>query len=349
MTNPNESIVATVTDKITPQHRERGAYVYIRQSSLKQVLHNQESLRNQYALAERAVALGWIPERIHVIAADLGQSGQERNRPGFQELVAEVSLGHVGLILAYEASRLARSNADWYTLLDLAALGEALIADTEGGYDPHSYNDRLLLGLRGMLSEAELHLLHLRLDAGRLRQVRDGTFRQNLPTGLVRGEDGRVEKDSDLQVQHAIELVFEHFATFGSVHQVLHRLHRAKILLPRRQVGGLRHGDLQWRLPTTGALLAILHNPAYAGAFVRATAAPGRRGARPAGRAATGGGVDRAAAGGLSCLHLLGGVRGQSSPPGQQSLPLSLAHKAPRVVGRRSSSDWRPAAAAGAR
>ena len=173
----NAMIGGPANEKILPRHRERSAYVYIRQSSPKQVQENRESLHNQYALAERAQALGWIPERVHVIDADLGHSGRDRERQGFQKLVTDVSLGHVGIVLAYEASRLARNNADWYELLDLAALVGALIADAEAIYDPRSYNDRLLLGLRGMLSEAELHLLRLRLDAGRLRQVAEGRFR----------------------------------------------------------------------------------------------------------------------------------------------------------------------------
>jgi len=137
-------------EKITLRHRERHAYVYVRQSSPQQVQHHRESQRNQYALVERAATLGWPSERIHVIDTDLGQSGQNGQRPGFQELVAEVSLGRVGLILAYEASRLARSNADWYALLDLATMSGTLLADTDGVYDPRSHNDRLLLGLRGM-------------------------------------------------------------------------------------------------------------------------------------------------------------------------------------------------------
>jgi Resolvase, N terminal domain len=135
-------------EKIAPRHREQRAYVYVRQSSPQQVQHHRESQRNQYALVERAGALGWPPDRVHLIDADLGQSGQDGQRPGFRELVAEVSLGRVGLILAYEASRLARNNADWYALLDLAALRGTLLADTEGVYDPRSHNDRLLLGLR---------------------------------------------------------------------------------------------------------------------------------------------------------------------------------------------------------
>jgi DNA invertase Pin-like site-specific DNA recombinase len=269
-------MLLTNAEKIMPRHRERQAYVYVRQSSPKQVQHNQESQRTQYALVERAAALGWPPERVHVIDADLGHSGQDGQRRGFQELVAEVSLGRVGLILAYEASRLARSNADWYALLDLAAVVGALIADAEGVYDPRSYNDRLLLGLRGMLSEAELHVLQLRLAAGRQRQIERGAYRQRLPTGLERLPDGRVVKDPDLQVQHTIALVFALFAELGSCQKVLRRLRDDGLRLPRRQTGGPDAGALLWKAPSEGAIYAILHNPAYAGAF-----AYGRRGAHP--------------------------------------------------------------------
>jgi DNA invertase Pin-like site-specific DNA recombinase len=181
-------------------------------------------------------------------------------------LIAEVSLGRVGIVLAYEASRLARSNAAWYELLDLARLVGTLIADAEGVYDPRHYNDRLLLGLRGMLSEAELHLLRLRLDAGRLRQVERGAFRQPVPTGLVRLPDGRVVKDPDQQVQHVIELVFSRFASLGTVHRVLRSMHADQLRLPRRQTAGVLAGELVWRLPSASALRSLLHNPAYAGA-----------------------------------------------------------------------------------
>jgi len=254
--------------KISPRHYEQRAYVYVRQSSPQQVLHHRESQRNQYALVERAVALGWPPDRIHIIDADLGQSGQDGQRPGFRELVAEVSLGRVGLILAYEASRLARNNADWYALLDLAALRGTLLADTEGVYDPRSHNDRLLLGLRGMLSEAELHLLQLRLAAGRQRQIERGDYRQHLPTGLVRREDGGVAKDPDLQVQRTLALVFARFAELGSCQKVLRRFRDEGLRLPRRQTSGPAAGVLLWKPPSAHVLYEILHNPAYAGAFV---------------------------------------------------------------------------------
>ena len=258
-------------EKIQSCHRERSAYVYIRQSSPNQVRHNrmsQVSQENQYALVERAIALGWVTERVRIIDDDLGQSGQHGSRPGFQQLVSEVSLGRVGLILAYEASRLARNNADWYQLLDLAAVVGTLIADSDGVYDPRGYNDRLLLGLRGMLSEAELHLLQLRLEAGRRRQIEQGSYRQHLPTGLVRLEDGRVVKDPDQQIQHTIELVFECFAALGTCQRVLRSLRDDGLLLPRRQVAGLHAGELLWKRPSAAAIYDILRNPAYAGAFV---------------------------------------------------------------------------------
>lgn len=265
-----------VRNKITAHHREQPAYVYVRQSTLKQVHQNQESRENQYALVHRAVELGWPPERVHLIDADLGQSGQDSQRPGFQELVAAVSLGKVGLILAYEASRLARNNTDWYTLLDLATVVGTLIADTEGVYDPRDYNDRLLLGLRGILSEAELHTLRLRMAAGRQRQIERGVYQQHVPTGLLRLEDGRVVKSPDLAVRRTIELVFQRFAALGSGQKVLRSLRDEGILLPRQQRGGLHAGQLLWRKPTQSALMDLLHNPAYAGAFVY-----GRKGPHP--------------------------------------------------------------------
>jgi DNA invertase Pin-like site-specific DNA recombinase len=260
--------LAATADKLTARHRERLAYIYIRQSTLRQVHQNRESQANQYALVERALALGWVPERIRVIDADLGQSGQDGQRPGFTELVAAVSLGQVGIVLAYEASRLARNNADWYALLDLATVVGTLIADTDGVYDPRLYNDRLLLGLRGIFSEAELHLLQLRLAAGRMRQIERGSYRQRLPTGLVRRPDGQVVQDPDLQVQRTIALVFERFRTLGSCQKVLRALRDDGVRLPRLQTAGVAAGELLWKAPSEGAIYEILRNPAYAGALV---------------------------------------------------------------------------------
>ena len=255
--------------KLTKEHWKRLACVYVRQSTLKQVQHNRESQVNQYQLVERAEVLGWARERIHVIDADLGVSGKSsENRTGFKELVAEVSLGHVGIIFGYEVSRLARNNGDWYHLLDLAAVFGTLIADTDGIYDPKLYNDRLLLGLKGTMSEAELHLIRNRLDAGRLSQVHRGEFRQMLPTGLVRLDDGSVVKDPDEGIRHTIELVFHSFDEHGSCRQVVRVLREAGVLLPRRQTGGMYRGQLLWKDASEAAIYEMVQNPAYAGAFV---------------------------------------------------------------------------------
>jgi DNA invertase Pin-like site-specific DNA recombinase len=187
-----------LSPKITTTHLDRLAYLYIRQSTPKQVERNRESQAYQYQLTQRAEQLGWHPDRIRILDGDLGLSASSsEHRDGFQELVAEVSLGHVGIIFGYEVSRLARNNRDWYHLLDLAALFATLIADADGVYDPRLYNDRLLLGLKGTMSEAELHLLRLRLESGRLSQVYRGAYRQRLPVGLLRQPDGTVVKHPD--------------------------------------------------------------------------------------------------------------------------------------------------------
>lgn len=257
-----------VSGKIAERHLQRLAYVYVRQSSPKQVLHHRESQVNQYQLVQRAESLGWSPERIQVIDTDQGMSGQESaSRNGFQELVTEVSLGHVGIIFGYEVSRLARNNGDWYHLLDLSAVFGTLIADCDGVYDPRLYNDRLLLGLKGTMSEAELHLLRQRLDAGRMSQVKRGEYRQHLPTGLVRQPDGTVIKDPDEQVRHVIELLFSTFVELGSCQKVLRYLKQAGILLPRHQTAGLHKGEMLWKPPSEAAIYDIIRNPAYAGAF----------------------------------------------------------------------------------
>lgn len=255
--------------KVTAPHLQGAAYVYIRQSTLKQVSENQESQRNQRQMVARAQGLGWPPERIYVIDEDQGLSGSaSANRSGFQRLVSALSLGQVGIIIGYEVSRLARNNGDWYHLLDLAAVFGALIADNDGVYDPRQFNDRLLLGLKGTMSEAELHLLKQRLEAGRLRQVERGAYRQNLPTGLVRQPDGRVALDPDQHVQASIRHVLTQFGALGSCSQVLRALRRAHALLPRRQCSGPEQGEIVWKAATYTAVYEIVGNPAYAGAFV---------------------------------------------------------------------------------
>ena len=274
--------------KITSAHQQRLAFIYVRQSSPKQVAHNLESQQYQYRLQQRAQELGWPPEQVRVIDSDLGISAKEADgRSGFQELVAEVSLGHVGIVFGYEVSRLARNNRDWYLLLDLAAVFGTLIADNDGVYDPRSYNDRLLLGLKGTMSEAELHLLRQRLDAGRMNQVKRGAYRQRLPTGYLRLPDGSVVKDPDDQVRDIIELTFAKFETLGSVNKVVRYLRQNRILFPRRQSAGPQANQLLWKDASELGVREMLTNPAYAGAF-----AYGRRQNDPtlrkAGRSATG-------------------------------------------------------------
>lgn len=263
--------IATLSlpSKITPAHVQRLAYIYVRQSSPKQVAQNKESQQYQYQLQQRAIELGWAANRVRVIDSDLGRSGSEASaRTGFQELVAEVSLGHAGIVFGYEVSRLARNNQDWYHLLDLAAVFGTLIADSDGVYDPRQYNDRLLLGLKGTMSEAELHLLRQRLEAGRLNQVKRGAYRQTLPTGYVRLPDGTVVKDPDDQVRHVIELVFSKFTELGSAGKVIRFLRHNQILMPRRQSAGPQAHELLWKIASESAVTEMLSNPAYAGAFV---------------------------------------------------------------------------------
>lgn len=266
--------------KVTGWHRQRLAYIYVRQSTTKQIHRNQESQQYQYRLQLRAQELGWPEERIKVIDSDLGLSGQHAEvRSGFQELVAEVSFDHVGIVFGYEVSRLARNNRDWYHLLDLAAMFSTLIADNDGIYDPRLYNDRLLLGLKGTMSEAELHWLRQRLDAGRMSQVKRGEYRQKLPTGLERLPGGTVVKHPDDQVRHVIELVFAKFEQLGSVNKVVRYFRRHKILLPRRQSAGPSCNQVLWKDASESAVTDMLGNPAYAGAFVY-----GRRQVDPARR-----------------------------------------------------------------
>jgi len=255
--------------KITPTHLQRKAIVYVRQSTPKQVRTNTESQRNQRALVERAVALGWEHSRVVILDADLGQSASSTTgRDDFSTLTAEVALGHVGIIFGWEVSRLARNNADWYHLLDMASVVGTLIADIEGIYDPRSYNDRLLLGLKGTMSEAELHTMRQRLTAGRLSKVQRGEYIQHLPTGLVRLEDGRVGLDPDDQIRRVIALVFSTFAELGSGMKTLSYFKHHQILIPRRQTSGLLKGEVHRIEPTESIIIQILRNPAYAGAFV---------------------------------------------------------------------------------
>lgn len=274
--------------KILPTHLNRLAVVYLRQSDPKQVRNNRESAVNQRALQERLRELTWKPEQIVVVDGDQGVSAKHsEGREGFQKLVADVGLGKIGIIMGYEVSRLARNSADWHRLLELCALFDTLIGDSDGIYHPRDFNDRLLLGLKGTMSEAELHSLRLRLDAGRLSKARRGELIQNLPTGLVRDHDGNVTFDPDASIEQRIRLVFTKFQQLGSGPKVLKYLVKNRLKLPRRQTSGLYAGQVLWREPTLAAVHAIVKNPAYAGAFVH-----GRRSTEPTkqipGRPATG-------------------------------------------------------------
>jgi DNA invertase Pin-like site-specific DNA recombinase len=253
-------------EKVTASHRSRDAYVYVRQSTLLQVQVHTESLARQYDLRQRAVMLGWAAHQVVVIDEDLGRSGASAaGRSGFSELVADVGLGKAGIILALEVSRLARSNADWYQLLDLCALTDTLIADADGIYHPATYNDRLVLGLKGTLSECELHLIRSRLTEGLRHKAARGELKQGLPVGLDYDQDDRVIITPDEAVAEAIATVCRRFGELGSARQVLLSLREDGLLLPRRPNGSRR---ITWAPASYPAVHDFLTNPAYAGAFV---------------------------------------------------------------------------------
>jgi DNA invertase Pin-like site-specific DNA recombinase len=268
----------TTSELITPQHLTRKAIIYIRQSSPHQVLTNQESLRLQYALRERAVTLGWRTDDIEIIDGDLGLSGAATHyREGFKELLTRVTLGEVGIILSVEVQRLSRNCSDWYPLLDICGYKHCLIADRDGVYDPDTPNGRLLLGLKGQLSEMELYTLRARMTAGLLNKAQRGELALGLPVGLVRDVDGVVRKEPNLEVQQRLALIFSTFLQQRSASKVLQFFNAHQLLLPRRD----RFGDVRWRKPTVAAILAILKNPAYAGAFVYGRTRTVRTGAGP--------------------------------------------------------------------
>jgi DNA invertase Pin-like site-specific DNA recombinase len=255
----------TASELISPRHLQLKALIYIRQSTPHQVLSNQESLRLQYALKQRALQLGWPYDNIEIIDTDLGLTGASANlRSGFQAVVTEVTLGRVGIILSSEVTRLSRNCSDWYPLLDVCGYRGCLIADQDGIYDPATTNGRLLLGLKGQLSEFELHTIRARLTAGLLNKAQRGELALQLPVGLVRDATDKVQKDPDREVQDRLDLVFTTFLRVRSASKVLSFFNTHELLLPRRD----RFGEVVWKKPTISAILAILKNPAYAGAFV---------------------------------------------------------------------------------
>jgi DNA invertase Pin-like site-specific DNA recombinase len=275
-------------EKILRQHRERLAMVYIRQSTVQQVERHQESTRLQYALTDRAFQLGWAREAIVVIDDDLGRSGATiEGRLGFQRLVAEVGLGNVGLVLGVEMSRLARSCRDWHQLLEICALFDTLIADTDGVYDPSNYNDRLLLGLKGTMSEAELHILKARMLEGRRAKARRGELGKPVPMGYLRRPSGEVALDPDEQAQATIRLVFDLFERFRTIGKVMLYLVEHDISMPVRVRGGPRKGELEWRRVNRPSLQNLFANPIYAGVYVYGMRPADRRRQKP-GRPGTG-------------------------------------------------------------
>ena len=253
--------------KVQAEHLERDAYLYVRQSSMRQVVENIESTKRQYALRSRAIALGWPEDRIVVIDSDQGESAASAAwREGFRRLVTEVGMGHVGIVMGLEVSRLARNNADWHRLLEICALANTLILDEDGVYDPTSFNDRLLLGLKGTMSEAELHVLKARLRGGLLNKVRRGEYRSMLPTGLVYDDNGNVVLDPDAQVRNTIAYFFETFSRVGSATQTVKVFREKGLRFPAR-MPSKDDSRVVFRTLTGSTATRILHNPRYAGAY----------------------------------------------------------------------------------
>lgn len=251
--------------KVQPHHLERSAYLYIRQSSMRQVLENVESAKRQYALRGRAIALGWRDEQIIVIDNDQGESGASAAwREGFQRLVSDVGMGRAGIVMGLEVSRLARNNADWQRLLEICALADTLILDEDGVYDPTSFNDRLLLGLKGTMSEAELHMIKARLRGGILNKVRRGEYHCTLPTGLIYDQSGNVTLDPDSQVRETIVHFFETFSRVGSACQTVKAFRKEGLLFPSR----LRNSETTvFRPLTASTAIRVLNNPRFAGVY----------------------------------------------------------------------------------
>jgi len=255
--------------KVNAEHLKRNAYLYVRQSTLRQVFENTESTKRQYALRQHAMALGWPSERIIVIDCDLGQSGASAvDREGFQRLVAEVGMGKAGIVLGLEVSRLTRNSTDWHRLLEICALTDTLILDEEGIYDPAHFNDRLLLGLKGTMSEAELHIIKARLQGGILNKAKRGELRSPLPVGLVYNPLDKPVLDPDKQVQDSLRLLFETFDRTGSAMATVKAYNKQGLRFPRRLKKGPHKGDLLWAELAHSRVLQVLHNPRYAGAFV---------------------------------------------------------------------------------
>jgi excisionase family DNA binding protein len=256
------------SSKVQARHLSRNAYLYVRQSTLRQVFENTESTQRQYALQQRAIALGWRLEQVVVIDCDLGRSGASAvDREGFQRLVTEVGLGRAGIVMGLEVSRLARNSIDWHRLLEMCALADTLILDEDGVYDPAHFNDRLLLGLKGTMSEAELHVLKARLRGGILNKARRGELQMRLPIGFVRDVQGRVRLDPDARIQDSVRLLMRTFQRTGSASATVKEFREQHWLFPRHAMSGPHKGEVLWSELTHSRVLFVLHNPCYAGAF----------------------------------------------------------------------------------
>lgn len=254
--------------KIQARHLSRNAYLYVRQSTLRQVFENTESTERQYALRERAISLGWKIDQVFVIDSDLGQSGASAvDREGFQRLVTEVSMGKAGIVMGLEVSRLARNSSDWHRLLEICALTDTLLLDSDGVYDPAHFNDRLVLGLKGTMSEAELHVLRARLRGGILNKAQRGELEIRLPIGFIYDGEGRVSMDPDQRIQESIREFFLTFRRTASAMATVKAFRKAGLKFPRRIHRGPRKGDVQWEELDHSRALWILHHPRYTGAF----------------------------------------------------------------------------------
>ncbi len=261
-------MISEIHSKVQARHLKRQAFLYVRQSTLRQVLENTESTHRQYDLRQRAIALGWRLEQIVVIDSDLGQSGASAvDRAGFQRLVTEVSLGHVGIVMGLEVSRLARNSTDWHRLLEICAFADSLILDEDGVYDPAHFNDRLLLGLKGTMSEAELHVLRARLRGGILNKARRGELEMRLPIGFVYDNQGKVRLDPDVRVQESLHQFFRTFRRTGSATATVKAFREQGLKFPRRCYKGTYAGEVIWTDLRHSRSLYLLHNPRYAGTF----------------------------------------------------------------------------------
>jgi DNA invertase Pin-like site-specific DNA recombinase len=261
-------MIGLADGKVTGRHVARKAFLYVRQSTLRQVVENTESTHRQYDLRRKAIALGWSEDRVEVIDSDLGQSGAfSDDREGFRRLVAEVGMGHAGLVMGLEVSRLARNSSEWHRLLEISALTGTLILDEDGLYDPSSFNDRLVLGIKGTMSEAELHQIRARLMGGMLSKARRGELRLRLPVGFVYDAKGNAVLDPDKEVQESVRLLFAEFRRTGSAHGAARTFREKGLLFPTRLHAGPEKGELVWRPLTGGRVFHVLANPRYAGAY----------------------------------------------------------------------------------